>query len=131
MRYGLLAVSLICALGCGGVFNQVSDLVLEQGDEATHPEDFPVSPPEGGTLARSISLPMGDTETMTLQYDLAEGTDLDALLKTYEAELVDLGAEPVREGQQVAAMLMDGGMITISATGDASLSLVLMGAPAD
>ena len=134
MRKWLVALGVVFALGCSGMGEKLLELSgteIKMGEDAEHPADFPLPPPEQGELMTSMSMGLAGMQTATVQYELPAGTDVEAVLKKYEEHLTAAGHEVQRTDQDgaktVSAQVGDGEVITaaISKAGDKSvLSLV-------
>ena len=51
-----LGLGVLVALGCGGIAEQLANLAdveVQTGEDAVHPADFPLPPPETGTIVNS------------------------------------------------------------------------------
>ncbi len=142
MRKIVAVIAGVVLLGCAGVAEQIGELAgvevsAKTGDEAVHPADFPLPPPDEGELAQSMEMSMASMTTRTVQYHLPEGADRAAVLDKYEAVLRGMSDEIVRDDTQVSVQLEGNGMITAQLTavdGKSMLSLVEVqaggGAPA-
>lgn len=133
MRRVVLGIGLIFALGCSGLAEQLMSAAgveadISTGDDAVHPDDFPLPPPDDGTIIQSMSMDMAGIETVTVQYELPEGADTAAIIDRYEEAIRGLGVEaPVREDLQVSGQMGDQDMVTaqiMPGSGTTVLSLV-------
>jgi hypothetical protein len=134
VRRWMLALGLWAALGCSGMGEKLLELSgteVAVGEDAVHPADFPLPPPERGEIVTSMKMGLAGTKTETVQYKLPAGTDGDAVLAEYEEHLKTQGYDVQRADQQgtkaLTAQVPGGAMLTVGLTateGDLVLSLV-------
>lgn len=133
MRRVVFGLGLFFALGCSGLAESVMEAAgvnaeIASGDDAVHPADFPLPPPEDGIIMQSMAMDMAGIETVTVQYELPEGADSAAIIDRYEEAIKGLGVEtPVREDLQVSGQLGEQDMVTaqiMPGAGNTVLSLV-------
>ena len=129
MRKLVLAIALSTsvgfALGCAGLADMIGvEADVASGDDAVHPDDFPLPPPEAGKLVNSVTVSVAGMNTVTVQYKLDDGSNNAAILDHYEQVMKDQGLEPVRQDDQVTAQSESGTMVTAQIGADDTLSLV-------
>lgn len=133
MRNLVFGLGLFIALGCSGIAEQVMEAAgveaeIASGDDAVHPADFPLPPPEDGTIMQTMAMDMAGIETTTVQYELPDGVDTAAIIDRYEEAIKGLGVEsPSREDLMVSGQLGEQDMVTaqiMPGSGNTVLSLV-------
>jgi len=83
----VIGVGLLCGLGCSGISESLMSLSgteVAMGDNAEHPDDFPLPPPPLGEIMTSLSTGLGGAKTTTVIYELDAEASLEVILPPYE-----------------------------------------------
>ncbi|MEN0066952.1 MAG: hypothetical protein AAGA48_32775 [Myxococcota bacterium] len=131
MRKGIIGLCAVLILGCAGIqemIEQATNVQMEvkQGEDAVHPADFPLSPPEGGTLMNSTNMSMTGLSTRIVVYELPADTDATPLLDKYEAEIKQHGTDVQRTATRVAFEGSDGRVMAVELTSAGDKTVVTL-----